>query len=93
MLLGCDGLWKAFTGKEAVEFVLERLPRMDVRRAELKAQLGDAIALSALTKDALAALQKEREATSEEGVLRELIHEAVHGRSAKDNVTCVLVRF
>ena len=35
----------------------------------------------------------EREAASEEGVLRELLHEAVHTRNAKDNVTVVMVRF
>ena len=92
VLLACDGLWKAFAGKEAVDFVLERLPRMDARRAELRAQCGDAVALSALTKEAVAALHKERDATNEEGVLRELVHEAVHGRGVKDNVTCVLVR-
>ena len=92
VLLACDGLWKAFSGKEAVDFVLERLPRMDARRAELRARCADAVALSALTKDAVAALQKERESTNEEGVLRELLHEAVHARGVKDNVTCILVR-
>ena len=40
-----------------------------------------------------AALAKQREAASEEGVLRELLHEAVHTRNAKDNVTVVMVRF
>ena len=95
VLLACDGLWKAYSGPKQVlvDFLLERLPRMDARREALRTQLGDARALSALTKDAVAALQRERDATTEEGLLRELVHEAVHSRCAKDNITCVLVRF
>ncbi|KAL1515632.1 hypothetical protein AB1Y20_002250 [Prymnesium parvum] len=92
VLLACDGLWKAFSGKEAVEFVHERLPRMDARRRELNRTLGDAVALSAMTREAVDTLQKEREAMSEDAILRKLVHEAVHNRSAKDNVTCILVR-
>lgn len=93
MLLACDGLWKAFSGKEAIEFVHERLPRMDARRSELRSLLGDAVKLSALTKEAVSKLQKERDATSEAAILKELVFEAVHDRNARDNVTCILVRF
>ena len=38
------------------------------------------------------AAQAEREGASEEGVLRAMVTEAVHGRHAKDNVTALLVR-
>jgi serine/threonine protein phosphatase PrpC len=38
VLLGCDGLWKVFDGQRAIDFVHERLPKMDARRAELAAQ-------------------------------------------------------
>lgn len=93
VLLACDGLWKAFSGKEAIEFVHERLPRMDARRSELRSLLGDAVKLSALTKEAVSKLQKERDATSEAAILKELVFEAVHDRHARDNVTCILVRF
>ncbi|KAL3923795.1 MAG: hypothetical protein SGPRY_004114, partial [Prymnesium sp.] len=90
VLLACDGLWKAFSGKEAIEFVHERLPRMDARRSELRSLLGDAVKLSALTKEAVSKLQKERDATSEAAILKELVFEAVHDRNARDNVTCIL---
>ena len=92
MLLGCDGLWKVFAGSQAVDWVHGRLASMDARRAELRATLDDASACSALTKEALANLRAERERECEEGVLRALLHEAVHARNAKDNVTALLVR-
>ena len=57
------------------------------------AQLDDPAAASALTKEALGALRAERDAASEAGVLRELLHEAVTVRHAKDNCTALLVRF
>ena len=38
-------------------------------------------------------LKAEREGCGEAGVLRELLHEAVHTRHARDNVTALLVRF
>eukprot|EP00967_Tisochrysis_lutea_P051498 scaffold63612_cov32-Tisochrysis_lutea.AAC.1 len=50
------------------------------------------MATAAMTREALANLHKEREAATEEGVLRELVRVAVHERNAKDNVTVVLVR-
>ena len=61
-------------------------------RARLSQQL-DGGGAAALTREERAALAKQREAASEEGVLRELLHEAVHTRNAKDNVTVVMVRF
>lgn len=93
VLLGCDGLWKAFAGAQAVEWLHARLSKMDARRAELAAQLGDPIATASLTKEALAGLRAERERESEAGLLRAMCHEAVHTRGAKDNVTALLVRF
>jgi len=70
-----------------------RLPKMDARRAEINATLDDQRAVSALTKEGLAALHKEKEACTEAGLLRELLHEAVHSRNAKDNCTVLLIRF
>lgn len=92
LLLGCDGLWKVFSGDAAVEWLHERLPKMDTRRAELAAALDDPAAAASLTKEAIAARRAERESTSEEGLLRQMVHEAVHVRHAKDNVTALLVR-
>jgi len=92
LLLGCDGFWKVFSGQQAVEWMCARLPKMDERRDELRAQLSDQASVSALTKEALAALHRERDTACEVGLLRELLHEAVHARNAKDNCTVLLVR-
>ena len=93
VLLGCDGLWSVFSGAQAVEWLGERLPGMDRRRAELAALLSDASACAGLKAEKLAELKAERESATEEGLLRAMVHEAVHGRRAKDNVTAMLVRF
>jgi serine/threonine protein phosphatase PrpC len=92
VVLACDGLWRAFSGTEVVEWLHARLPAMDARRAELAAQLDDASAAAALTKQTLSALRAERESADEEGCLTRLLHEAVHVRHAKDNCTVLLVR-
>ena len=93
LLLGCDGLWKAFSGTQAVEWLSARLPAMDARRAELVARrLDDPTACAGLTREAVATLRAERESANEEGCLKALVHEAVHARHAKDNVTALLVR-
>ena len=42
VLLGCDGLWKVFSGEEAVRWLDARLPQMDASRANLAQKLGDA---------------------------------------------------
>ena len=87
------GARQVFDGQRAIDFVHERLPKLDARRAQLSAQLSDPAAVSALTKDALGALRSERDAACEAGLLRELLHEAVAVRHAKDNCTVLLVRF
>ena len=87
------GARQVFDGQRAIEFVHERLPKLDARRAQLIAQLNDPAAVSALTRDALGALRGERDAACEAGLLRELLHEAVTVRHAKDNCTVLLVRF
>ena len=87
------GARQVFNGQRAIDFVHERLPKLDARRAQLTAQLSDPAAVSALTKDALGALRSERDAACEAGLLRELLHEAVAVRHAKDNCTVLLVRF
>ena len=92
VVLGCDGVWRVFAGQQVVDFVEDRLPKMEALRARLSQQL-DGGGAAALTREERAALAKQREAASEEGVLRELLHEAVHTRNAKDNVTVVMVRF
>ena len=92
VLLGCDGLWKAFSGAQAVEWLSTRLPAMDARREELGALLDDTSACAGLTREALCAMRAERESACEEGCLKALVHEAVHARHAKDNVTALLVR-
>ena len=89
----CGDAWQVFDGQQAVDFVQERLTKLDARRAQLSAQLSDPAAVSALTRDALGALRGERDAASEAGLLRELLHEAVTVRHAKDNCTVFLVRF
>ena len=91
-LLGCDGLWTAFAGLQAVEWLNERLPKMDSRRTEIAKTLDEPASASALTQAELAALKAERESACEEGLLKAMLHEAVHVRHAKDNVTAVLVR-
>ena len=91
-LLGCDGLWTAFAGLQAVEWLNERLPKMDSRRTEIAKTLDEPASASALTQAELAALKAERESVCEEGLLKAMLHEAVHVRHAKDNVTVVLVR-
>ena len=91
IILGCDGLWKVFSGTQAVEWLNARLPAMDARRTEV-AILDDQTACAGLTRDAIAALRADRESASEEGCLKALVHEAVHARHAKDNVTALLVR-
>ena len=93
VLLACDGLWKVFSGVQAVTELHARLPVMDARRAELAARLDDPATAAALTKESREALLKERECVTEEGCLRSLLHEAVQVRHAKDNVTALLVRF
>ena len=75
-----------------VEAVHARIPPMEVRRRELAGALDDPTAAAVLTKEAREALTKEREGASEEGLVRELVHEAVHARHAKDNCTLMLVR-
>ena len=45
-----------------------------------------------MKSERLVQLRAEREGASEEGVLRAMVTEAVHGRHAKDNVTALLVR-
>jgi len=92
VLLGCDGLWKAFSGQQAVQHLAERLPKMDQRRQELALLFQDQRELSSRTKEAIQQLAKERESTNEEAVLRNFLHEAVHERNATDNVTALLVR-
>ena len=92
VLMASDGFWKAWTANEAIEALHARLPVMDRRRQQLGATLDDPAAAAALTKEALAALAREREDATEEGCLKELVHEAVHVRHAKDNVTALLVR-
>ena len=84
---------QVFDGQRAIEFVHARLTKLDARRAQLTAQLSDPGAVSALTRDALGALRSEREAACEAGLLREMLHEAVTARHAKDNCTVLLVRF
>mmetsp|Transcript_25466 Transcript_25466/g.80445 ORF Transcript_25466/g.80445 Transcript_25466/m.80445 type:complete len:369 (+) Transcript_25466:1-1107(+) len=92
VLLACDGFWRVFTGAHAVQWLHERLGQMDLRRRQLADQLGSPAVLAGLTREAVGALQRERESATEEGVLRELIRLAVHERHATDNVTAVLVR-
>jgi serine/threonine protein phosphatase PrpC len=92
ILLACDGLWRVFSGAQAVEWLHERLGQMDRRRLQLQDQLGSPAVLAGMTRETLATLQRERESATEEGVLRELVRVAVHERHAKDNVTAVLVR-
>ena len=92
LLLGCDGLWRVFSGVQAVHWLAERLPAMDADRARLDALFADATATSALTKEALAAASRERDGASEAALLRAMVHEAVHARNAKDNITAILVR-
>ena len=83
-----DGLLYAYLSDDAIH----ALQRHTVA-AQLTAQLSDPAAVSALTKDALGALRSERDAACEAGLLRELLHEAVAVRHAKDNCTVLLVRF
>jgi len=92
VLLACDGFWKAWTALQAVEALHAALPKMDSRRAALAAKVDDPEHAASLTKEAFAALLKEREGASEEGCLREMVLEAVHVRHAKDNVTALVVR-
>ena len=91
--LACDGLWKVFSGSEAVAWLDERLPRMDARRRELAATLENPAACAALKDSERAALKAEREVTCEEGCLKAMLQEAVSVRHAKDNVTVLLLRF
>ena len=90
-LLACDGLDR-LRGLQAVEWLNERLPKMDSRRTEIAKTLDEPASASALTQAELAALKAERESVCEEGLLKAMLHEAVHVRHAKDNVTVVLVR-
>jgi serine/threonine protein phosphatase PrpC len=92
LLLGCDGVWRVFSGEQACSLTAARLATMDARRDELSRQLADSASASALTKEVLGRLSKEREGACEEAVLRGLLHEAVHARNAKDNLTLLLVR-
>mmetsp|Transcript_34331 Transcript_34331/g.72282 ORF Transcript_34331/g.72282 Transcript_34331/m.72282 type:complete len:384 (+) Transcript_34331:250-1401(+) len=93
LLLACDGVWRVFSGQQAVEWLDERLAKMDARRAAIADIFSKQAALTALTKEGLAALTKERDTCNEMGVLREMLHEAVHTRQAKDNCTALLIRF
>jgi integrin-linked kinase-associated serine/threonine phosphatase 2C len=93
VVLGCDGFWKAFSGTQAVERLHAKLPSMDARRTELAALLDDKVRVAGLTKEAHAAALRERaDAASEDGLLRAMVHEAVHSRHATDNTTLMLVR-
>jgi hypothetical protein len=92
VLMASDGFWKAWTSSEAIEVLHARLCAMDRRREVLATALDEPTAASALTREAHAALIKEREGATEEGCLKEMVHEAVHMRHAKDNVTALLVR-
>ena len=92
VLLGCDGLWRSFAGSQSIEWLHERLPAMDARRAEVAATLDDPASAAALTKEALGRIKSERERESEAGLLKAMCHEAVHARHATDNVTALLVR-
>lgn len=92
LLLGCDGLWAAFSGIQAVVWLHERLAKMDERRALLRTKLDDPNAIAALAAATRAELKAERETATEEGVLKAMVHEAVHMRHAKDNVTALLLR-
>jgi serine/threonine protein phosphatase PrpC len=92
VLMASDGFWKAWTSSEAIEVLHARLCAMDRRREVLATLLDEPTAASALTREAHAALIKEREGATEEGCLKEMVHEAVHMRHAKDNVTALLVR-
>jgi hypothetical protein len=65
---------------------------MDARRVELRALLDDPAAAAGLTREVLASMRAEREGACEEALLRQMVHEAVHTRHAKDNVTALLVR-
>jgi serine/threonine protein phosphatase PrpC len=92
VLMASDGFWKAWTSSEAIEVLHARLCAMDRRREVLATVLDEPTAASALTREAHAALIKEREGATEEGCLKEMVHVAVHMRHAKDNVTALLVR-
>ena len=93
VLLGCDGVWKAFSGIQAVEFVHRKLRDMDGRRVELATVLDDPATAASMTREAVASLRSEREGANEEGCLRSLLHDAVHMRHAKDNCSVLLIRF
>ena len=92
MVLGCDGVWRVFAGRQLVDFVEDRLPKMEALRARLSQQL-DGGGAAALTREERAGARQAARGGEREGVLRELLHEAVHTRNAKDNVTVVMVRF
>lgn len=92
VLLACDGLWRVLTGQQAVEYLAERLSKMDKRRQELAMLFKNQSKVSAFTREATSALMKERDHTNEEGTLRALLHFAVYERNATDNCTVVLVR-
>lgn len=92
VLLACDGVWRVMDGQRAVEWVHARLPAMDARRVRLASQLDDPDAASALTRERLERLRAERDGATEAALLRELLHECVAVRHAKDNCTVVLVR-
>ena len=91
VLLACDGVWGVMDGQRAIEWVHARLPAMDARRTQLAAQLS-ADAASGLTRERLERLRAERDGATEAALLRELLHECVAVRHAKDNCTVMLVR-
>lgn len=92
VLLACDGVWTVIDGQTAVEWLHARLPGLDKRRTQLASQLDDPDAASALTRERLERLRAERDGATEAALLRELLHECVTVRHAKDNCTVVLVR-
>ena len=51
VLLGSDGLWRGFSGQQAVDKTFVRLNQMDARRAEIDAAMGDEARLALKTPE------------------------------------------
>ena len=65
---------------------------MDARRRFIAGKLDDPSTNAALLAADRASYRAERASAAEEGFLQAMLHEAVHGRHAKDNVTALLLR-